>query len=130
MTPNDKQQYCSICDGKVSNTFQSGIEACPNCGTPNCEIYEGDVPAHAPSPPNPNKGTNPTFIPNTVLNASYNLKKARRKSLDLEEEDVYTKEFKNFEMGRGIDEKRKKRLNVDDRKDEVMKSMLDLAIDG
>ena len=131
ITPNDKQQYCAICNGKISNTFQSGIEECPNCGTPNCPTYEGGIPAHAPSPVNPNKGPTPTFIGKGVVNASYNAKEASRKNIhDDAKEDIYTVEFNNCMMGGGVDEERKKRLSVDDRKDEVFKSCLDLEIDG
>jgi len=132
MTPNDYQLKCCICDGKVSNTFQSGVDTCVNCGTVGAKTYENDIPPHAPSKPNPNKGTNTTFIPRTVpVNASYNAKEARRKNLTREEkDDIYQLEFDACRGATGIDSERKQRLSVDEQKGEVMKSCLDLAIDG
>ncbi len=131
MTPNDDELHCSICGGTLKNTFRSGVDTCPNCGTPNCQTYSKGLKPHCKDEKNPNKGPNPTFIPKTVLNASYNAKEAMKKNIHMEgDEDVYTTEFDACTMENGIDDESKKTLNVDDRKDEVMKSCLDLEIDG
>ena len=133
ITPNDTQQYCSICNGKVSNTFQSGTDVCPNCGTPICITYEGGVPPHAPDQKKLYKNPNRTYINKGVpVNSSYNYNKKLEAKRDKEKEraeededtvkDVYTVEFDACQMGSGVDDERKKRLSVDERKRDVINS--------
>lgn len=132
-TPNDTDQRCPYCNSKLSNIFNGG--KCPNCDATINETKDCGVPPHAPDPKNPYKRQNPTFIPqNKPINMAYNLnksKKCRDDDATKDDEtvsDVYTSE--PFDQCSINMDERKKKKNVDDKKIEVMRSCLDLAIDG
>lgn len=134
MTPNDTDQRCPFCECKLSNVFMDG-EKCPNCNTTIGNTKDYGVPPHAVTPRNPNKGVNPTFIPqNTPINASFNFKNARSKRdkghAKHDKETVKDTYFSEpFDQCTINMERRKPRIN-DDKKIEVMRSCSDLEIDG
>ena len=137
-TPNDVLLKCPICNGNLPNTFVSG--KCQNCKNTITDPIKSGIPAHTPDAPKGFKKKKYTILPrdiplNVGSNNKFNLKNARKKKKELAEYDdntagdTYKVEFDQC-MG-NKDKEIKQRTNVDNiDMDEIMKSCLDLAIDG
>jgi len=132
LTPNDYLLKCPICHGNLPNDFISG--KCTNCKNTIQEPIKDGIPEHAPDPKSMIKIRPPILPKNIPINSSknvYNLKESKKnKDLAKHDEDTIKDEY-TVEFDQCMEGKRKQMLNDDIiRKDEIMKSCLDLAIDG
>lgn len=139
ITPNNNLQQCPYCNGYLSNTFTSG--KCPNCGATIEKPVSLGIPPHRAPDRNLNVRPKGTLIPKNVpLNAHYNLSitkqaKNRKKDKDKNKKeevrvnDMYSVEFNACTVNPSEDQKNTIEY-VDNKKKDIMKSCLDLAIDG
>jgi len=128
--PTQAISVCPYCGASVSQDAQE----CQSCHMVMTPIQGGPHPRKVPQKGERYKDYGPKldFVSNVVSVASS--KQTRRKDKNKDhakhDEDTVKDEYTSDEFRMCVDPKRKMMENVDVRKEEIMRSCTDLAIDG
>ncbi len=128
--PTQAISTCPYCNSSVNERSQK----CDNCGQVIVPHLGQPHPRKVPQIGERYKEYGPKnqFIsPISPIRASVKIAKHKDKEKDHAKEDkTIVKDVFVAEFDQCLEPKRKNRKNVDDRKEEIMRSCLDLAIDG
>ena len=128
----DPTQAISTCP-KCNSCVDQKAQRCQNCGETIVPQWGSPHPRKVPAKGERFEEYGPKldYVSN-ITSVSASKEARRKKDKDIAEHNPETvlEEYRSDEFNMCTDQKRKNRVNVDVRKEEIMRSCTDLAIDG